>query len=309
MQPSPLVPLKSSGTPTPSTHPSRSSDLTRQTVSKATPISAKPSKRQPKKTGTAAVRIAKTISRTRQAATTVTKQPGRLNRINKSPVSSFLVSLPRPSPCLQVTSEGTVTMHPPPSADSNGVLEATPNHSTPPPPPPLTKVTASLVTLPTPSLGALPSSSSSGSTSSSGDSDSDDSTSSSSETRNGPSLDQSPVQMVTEAKPSVALVRPKAITSPVKTVPPSVGMGVAGPPPLLSPLISPTGIHWPPSSTEHTSHVGFAPLTPLLGSPTSSLSFSSLGKPHKSAFQLVSPRRESDHTHIGDGPRSNEGTV
>ena len=245
------------------------------------------------------MKIAKAVIRAR-SVTSVTKATTRPNRV-KSPVVSLVVSLPRPPTGLQVTSEGVVTTHHAQQEDHESAEPIITNHTSPPP---LTKVT-----LPTSTQGVLPSSSSSSGTSSSGDSDSDDeSTTSSSETRNDASIDRSPVQMVAEAKTSLSLLRPKAITSPVKTAPPhNIEMGVGNPPTMLSPLMSPTGlVQWTPSDT--TPHVGFTLLgPPLLSSPPSSLPFSSLGKPHKSAFQLVSPRRDSNHTHPAiDGRNSND---
>ena len=153
------------------------------------------------------------------------------------------------------------------------------------------------------------SSSSSGSSSDSDDSPSDSNTSSDEDEPmdTGP---QGPVPMVTTiANTKVGggqLLRPKAITSPIK-VPSQVlsagdGSVSATPPAVLSPLASPRGqpggFSWTnrPKETagSPSSLGGFVPIAPPLSSPPSSVPFPSLSKHSSgSAFHVVGPKPPS----------------
>ena len=175
------------------------------------------------------------------------------------------------------------------------------------------------------------SSSSSTSSSSSSSSDSEDSGSESgSSSPEGMEVGGSlPVIMSSEAKKSSDLPKPKAITSPIKTVPPDMFSQMSSssipPPPQLSPLTSPRlgsgiatndspGFTWSKPSGSMTSGnssgMGFTPIAPPLTSPPSSLPFSLLSKQPgsvNSAFQIVntkpppsttSPNNSAPHSHF-----------
>ena len=165
--------------------------------------------------------------------------------------------------------------------------------------------------------GQQRSSSSSTSSSSSSSSDSEDSASESgSSSPEGMEVGGTLPIIMSSAAKSAGLPKPKAITSPIKTVPPAMLIQTSSspvpipPPPLLSPLTSPRlavagatssaespGFTWTkPSgsmSSGNSSNVGFTPIAPPLTSPPSSLPFSLLSKQPgsaNSAFQVVSTK-------------------